>query len=253
MNLIGGTAVVTGGGSGIGRASARALANAGAFVIVSDVAEEPALETVEIIRADGNSATPVVADVTSDEQVAELMARADRDHGLNMLHSNAGVLSGPRFPSSAPRYWRRAFDVNVIGTLLCIHHAVPIMARRGGGAIVVTASIAGLQPHFVDPVYAASKAALVNLTRSLTFLADEAGVRVNAVCPGLVETGLSDNSAAALLPGDQARFHEGRREHRSAEHLSAEAVAARVVRLAEDDGINGMCLTMVAGEPDDLV
>src|SRR5215213_7601067 len=168
MDVRGRVALVTGGAAGIGRATALRLAREGARVVVADVEAAGGEETSALIREAGGEGRFLRCDVVRDEEVERLIEETELAYGgLEIVHNNAGVLSGPRFPDEEPRYWRRALDINLGGVLSVIYHAVPAMRRRGGGVIVNTASIAGLGPHFLDPVYAATKAGVLNLTRSL--------------------------------------------------------------------------------------
>jgi NAD(P)-dependent dehydrogenase (short-subunit alcohol dehydrogenase family) len=246
-------ALVTGGAAGIGRATALRLARAGARVVVADVDASGGEETAALIRDAGGEGLFLRCDVARDEEVADLIAGTERAHGgLEIVHNNAGVLSGPRFPDEEQRYWRRALDINLGGVLSVIYHAVPVMRRRGG-VIVNTASIAGLVPHFVDPVYAATKAGVLNLTRSLTFLERESGIRVNCICPGFVATEIEEHSAAALAEADRTGFRQRRARMTGAPRLTPEQVAEAVLTLISDDSLNGRAYRMVPGEPWELL
>ena len=247
-------AVVTGAGSGIGRAAARQLGREGARVVVADIADDAAQESARLIAESGGAATAVHADVSREEDVRALIEQAEAVYGgLDILHNNAGVLTGPRFPDSPPRYWSRAVDINLRGVLYGIYYGVPALRRRGGGVIINTASVAGLGPHLIDPVYAATKAAVVNLTRSLTFLLAEDGIRVNSVCPGLVRTDLDRHSSSGFDPADRSEFEDRRAGLRELDALSPEDVAEAVLTLVRSDGVTGQAYRIVLGQDLELL
>lgn len=253
MELKGKVAIVTGGGSGIGRATANRLGQEGARVVIADFDEKAGVEAVgEIALADGE-AVFIHTDVSDEASVAALVtATEDRFGRLDIMYNNAGVLTGPRFPDSPPRYWNRAIDINVRGVLHGIYYAVPALRRAGGGVIVSTASVSGLTPHLIDPVYAATKAAIVNLTRSLVFLQEEDGIRINCVCPGLVTTPLAAHSSEHFDAGDRENFEGRRKGMRGRPALVPDDVASAVLKLITDDSINGKAYWIVLGEEDEL-
>lgn len=196
-NLLSGrVAVVTGAGSGIGRASARALAAAGARVVVSDVDDAGGRETVAAIAGAGGEARYVHADVAEPDQCAALVAAAEEAWGgLHVLHNNAGVAWPFRdgfTPDVAPEVWDRVIRINLSGTFYCAHHAIPVMARSGGGSIVNTASSMGSLPLGGLDAYAASKGGVVMLTKSMAPGCGPLGIRVNAIGPGYVDTPMNE-------------------------------------------------------------
>jgi NAD(P)-dependent dehydrogenase (short-subunit alcohol dehydrogenase family) len=187
--------VVTAGAAGIGRAVAEAFLEARARVHVCDVDAEA--------LAAFSAARPAVgvsrADVADADQVARLFAEAlERLGGLDVLVNNAGI-AGPVAPIEAiePADWRRTMAVNLDGQFLCLRHAVPALKRAGGGCLVNIASTAGLMGYPLRTPYAASKWAVVGLSKSLAMELGEAGIRVNAVCPGSVEGARMDRVIAA--------------------------------------------------------
>jgi NAD(P)-dependent dehydrogenase (short-subunit alcohol dehydrogenase family) len=176
------TAFVTGAGSGIGEATARALAAEGGRVVLSDV--NPA--AVEAVAAElGGQATAVRLDVRDENDVAAAIAAAGR---VDALINVAGIGSTTNTPDTSLKTWERVFAVNVTGTFLCCKHAVPAMARTGGGVIVNVASVAGLVGLRNRAAYCASKGAVIAFTRALAIDHVADGIRVNAVCPGTIET-----------------------------------------------------------------
>jgi NAD(P)-dependent dehydrogenase (short-subunit alcohol dehydrogenase family) len=179
VNAAGRTALVTGAGSGIGAAVARRLATAGAKVALADLS----LDAVQALAAElGPDAQALQLDVRDEEQVAPAMA------GLDVLVNVAGIGSTTNAPDTPLDVWEDVFAVNARGTFLCCKHAIPGMAARGGGAIVNVASVAALVGLRNRAAYCASKGAVVALTRALAVDHVGDGIRVNAVCPGTVDS-----------------------------------------------------------------
>lgn len=196
--LQGKTALVTGGASGIGRAAAIALAREGARLAVADRAEPS--ETVAAINAAGGQAIAIAADVTDEAQVAAMVARTVAAYGrLDCAFNNAGIAprhvgpAGQRIHEMSRESFTAMLDVNLTGVFLCIKHEVPHMLGAGG-AIVNTASIAGLLGLPTASNYTAAKHGVVGLTRAaaLEYAMDK--IRVNAVCPGYVRTPMTDET-----------------------------------------------------------
>ena len=185
-------AIVTGAASGIGRASTQHLAAEGASVLLADI--DPEVEAVaEAIRSAGGEATAAIVDVGDDSAVEALVARALNDlGGLDICFANAGILS-----SIAPildltrEDWEKMFRVNVFGIVACIRYAGRAMVEAGGGSIICTASVAGLRAAAGPAHYSASKAAVIGLVQTAAFQLGGTGVRINAICPGIIETGMT--------------------------------------------------------------
>ena len=207
-------ALVTGGASGIGRASARAFARAGAHAVVADVDADGGAETVRLIEADGGSASFAGADLADPRAVAGLVRGVAERHGrLDFAHNNAGVNDAPAtLPEIADERWARMIAINLSSVFYCLREELPLMAAGGGGAIVNTSSGAGVFGAAGIAHYAAAKHGVIGLTRAAAIEFAGAGVRVNAVCPGLTDTPMLARTAA--LDPEHARrtleFSRGR-------------------------------------------
>ena len=187
--LDGKVAIVTGGASGLGRASALALARAGAEVVVADVDEAGGRQTAELTG--GHFRLCDVSDLDANRALVDFAV--ERCGGVDIALLNAGVATGCGIGDDFDlgRY-RRAMRTNLDGVVFGTHAVLPALRARGGGAIVATASLAGLTAVPLDPVYAANKHAVVGLTRSLGPALAPEGIRVNAICPGFAESRIID-------------------------------------------------------------
>jgi NAD(P)-dependent dehydrogenase (short-subunit alcohol dehydrogenase family) len=246
-------ALITGGGSGIGRATALRLAREGASVVVADVDAVGAGETVASVEAGGGTAISVHADVTSESDVRGMIMHAEETFGgLDILHNNAGIITGlPRWPDTEPERWMRLLDINLKGVILGTQLALPALRRRGGGAIVNTASMAGVGYGYPpNPVYAASKGGVVLFTASLASLKDEANIRVNCVCPGVVDTPMLRRATDAVSD-EQRRVTADRL--RDVPILSPDDIADAVVELIRDDSLAGRAMWVRNGLPRELM
>ena len=187
--LAGKAAVVTGAGSGIGSASAIRFGREGARVIVADIRKHKAEITVAEITANGGEAMAVEVDVADETSVAHMIeVCVSQFGGIDVLFNNAGTLRPGTAVDLATSDWDLVMGVNVRSVFLGAKYAVPHMRTRGGGAIVNTASISGLHGDGAAVVYAASKGAVINLTRALSTDHAPDGIRVNAICPGTIAT-----------------------------------------------------------------
>lgn len=195
--LAGKTAVITGSGNGIGRATANAMAAAGANVIVSDVLDSDGQRTAEEINAAGGKATFKRADVSQVDDAENLIAAAVNTYGgIDILVNNAGIGGGSlRLHEVNPEDFDRVIDVNLRGTFLMSKFAIPHFLKNGDGRIVNIASTYGLIGAPKAAAYCASKGAIINLTRQLAVDYGHDNIRVNAICPGYIDTSLGRNKA----------------------------------------------------------
>jgi NAD(P)-dependent dehydrogenase (short-subunit alcohol dehydrogenase family) len=256
-DLHGQSVIVTGAANGIGRATALAFAASGAHVVVGDVLAQDGERTVAAITDDGGSAVFVEADVSKADDARRLVAMAvERFGGVDVLVNNAGV-GGTRLPvhELEPEDFDRVIDVNLRGTFLCSKYAIPHLLAGGAGGtgrIVNIASTYGMIAAPLSAAYCASKAAIINLTRQMAIDYSPEGLRVNALCPGYIDTGLG-RRGPTLTPAEFAAANAVRETAAALQPLGRQGspaeVAAVAVFLASQDAsfITGAILPVDGG------
>jgi NAD(P)-dependent dehydrogenase (short-subunit alcohol dehydrogenase family) len=232
-------AFVTGAASGIGRATAVALAKRGASVVVVDLDEAGARQTIESTGLTDRVMFRACDVTDGDDLAAAVDATLERFGRIDIVANIAGIGDGGDLFADNPDDWRRVVDIDLTAVIDSTRLAVRAMRRgRHGGVVVNLASLIGLHPMAAAPVYSAAKAGVVNFTRSLAHLAADSGIRVNAICPELVDTPM------ALAMGDDALA-----QLRDSGNILAPAdIAACVIDLVEDDSRAGAILRIATAD-----
>lgn len=231
--LEGKIAIVTGGASGIGKAAVELFRNEGATVIGADI-------------TDGAG---VHADAGNEADVRDLVAKVAGDHGgLDIFFANAGISGGlASIAEQSAEDWAEILRINLIGPFLTIKYAAPVMKARGGGSIICTASVAGLRSGAGGAAYSASKAGVISLVQTACQQLTGTGIRVNAICPGLIETGMTKTIYDfARAAGREDRIGELNPLQRGGE---PEDIAKAALFLASDESsyVNGAALVVDGG------
>jgi 3-oxoacyl-[acyl-carrier protein] reductase len=245
--LQGKVALVTGGGSGIGRASAELFAKEGAQVVVVDVNAEPAQATAEAIEQGGGEAIAVPTDV-ADGAAVEAMAGAaiERFGRVDVLMSNAGILDDfEPAAETSDETWNRILGVNLNGMFFTARALIPQMLEIGGGAIVNVASTAGLNGGNGGAAYTTSKHAVIGFTRQLCFDYARQGIRCNVICPGAVETGMTKE----IFASESAEVMKAVNSAPIGRWAQPDELAAAALFLASDDAsfVNGAVYVVDGG------
>ena len=240
--------IVTGAGSGIGRAAAMACAAEGGRVLVADLTDG-ADATADAIRQAGGTAEALRIDAGSEADIVRAIDLAcERFGGLDIMFANAGISGGmANIYDTDVALITDVLRVNLIGPFLAIKHAAPRIAERGGGAIVLTASVAGIRSGAGSPAYSASKAGVINLAAVAAQQLSGSNVRVNAICPGLTETGMTKSTFDyAREAGKMDRVGRLNPLRRGAQ---PEELAKVALFLASDDAsyVNGQALAVDGG------
>jgi NAD(P)-dependent dehydrogenase (short-subunit alcohol dehydrogenase family) len=242
-------AIVTGAASGIGRASAILFAREGARLVIVDQNGEGLAETAKLIAKDGGSAQAMTADTGREEDVRSFVNRAIQNFGgLDAIYANAGISGGlvPLFEQTVEQ-WQQILQTNLIGPFLAIKHAGAHMIKQGRGSIVLTASVAGLRANAGGSPYSASKAGVVSLAQTAANALLGTGVRVNAICPGLIETGMTQPIfERARERGTQAKIGQLNPLQRAG---GPHEIAAMALFLASDESsyVNGQAFPVDGG------
>ena len=249
--LDGKVAIVTGAASGIGRASAILFAREGARVAIVDQNAAELDQTLRAIGAHGGTVQAFNADVGREDQVKDVVDSALASLGaLDIVYANAGISGGilpPPLLEQTAAYWLQILQTNLIGAFLAIKHTAPHLVQRGRGSIVLTASVAGLRANAGGAPYSASKAGVISLAQTAANALSGTGVRVNAICPGLIETGMTRQIfEAARERGTEGKIGQLNPLQRAG---SPEEIAAMALFLASDESsyVNGQAFPVDGG------
>jgi NAD(P)-dependent dehydrogenase (short-subunit alcohol dehydrogenase family) len=230
--------VVTGGALGIGRACALAFAHEGAQVTVADINQGAGVSTLAEIEAVGAQAHLVIGDVAQASHCQRVVRETiEKFGGLDVLFNNVGIQpldSYQNVENTTEEMWDRILDVNLKSYFLMSKYAIPEIRRRGGGAIINTASVQGLQSQRGVPAYAASKGGVLSLTRQMALDYAAEGIRVLAVCPGTIDTEMVRTAAALELDGVEAALQRFGRSHPIGRIGTGQDIANVVLFLASE-------------------
>ncbi|WP_441277692.1 SDR family NAD(P)-dependent oxidoreductase [Tardiphaga sp. 172_B4_N1_3] len=246
--LAGKSVIITGAGSGIGRAAAQLFSLEGAKLVIVDRSES-VHETAKLVSDAGGTIEAITADAGSESDVKAYVEKALSKYGkLDAIWANAGVSGGlvPLLEQTVEQ-WQEILRINLIGPFLAIKHSMPHMVKQGHGSIVLTASVAGLKSGASGHPYASSKAGVISLVQTTAYSLSGTGVRINAVCPGLIETGMTkpifDNAKERGTQGKIGQLNPLKRAGQPHE------LAAMGLFLASDEAsyVNGQAIPVDGG------
>ncbi len=249
MRLEGEVAIVTGGNSGIGRAAAELFAREGARVVIGARHKKRGEETVRIIREAGGDAIFVSTDVTREAQVRRLVRETVKAFGkITILFNNAGIFLKGTVVDIPVRDWNQVIDVNVKGVFLCSRYVIPEMIKAGGGSIINCSSVSGVVGNNEGSAYNASKGAVQNLTKNMALDFVGKGIRVNNICPGVIETPMLVGDIETPQKLRQVRRRSGKKQVMGRWGRSEE-VAEAVLFLASREAsyVNGTSILVDGG------
>ena len=234
MKLKGKVVILTGAGSGIGRAAVFEFAKEGAKLIIADVNTEGGEGTAKEIRARGGEAKFVATDVTRPEQVQKLVETAVRSYGgIHVLFNNAAIQIGTTVEATSHEEWEKIWKTNVGGIFLCSKYSLPELRKTKGNIV----NMASVNAYFVEPLsaaYCATKGAILALTKAMAMDHGPEGIRVNCICPGYIDTGLAEAYFRLQPDPDKARRESGKL-HALGRVGRPEEVARVAVFLASDE------------------
>jgi len=236
-------AIITGAGSGIGKETALMFAKEGAKVVIADINEKSGRETVAEIKKVGNEGLFVKVDISNKEQSKQMVMDTLENYGrIDVLINNGGIIQDALISKMTEEQWDRVININLKGAFNCIQAVVDVMVSQGGGVIINTSSIVGLNGNVGQVNYAAAKAGLIGMTKTLAKELGKKGIRVNAVAPGFIVTPMTSNVPEKIL--------EAMKEKTPLRRLGeTKDVAYAYLYLASDEAnfVNGAVLSVDGG------